>query len=162
MIANLYESTYSRWWYRWLYPHIVIRHGDGTVKCSTLFGGLSLPCFFFCFIQLCARFILSHPEALCFLFNLRMKTSEQHNLCRGFRKISVATCCFLQLSWLLTQTELEKKCWILGKSHGFPLSSMCQWGSWRTSPRLVVWSAIKKEFLFNGKGGRIIFFTPGA
>lgn len=35
---------------------------------------------------------------------------------------------------------------------------MCQWGSWRTSPRLVVWSAIKKKFLFNGKGGRI--FLP--
>lgn len=40
---------------------------------------------------------------------------------------------------------------------GFALSSMCQWRSWRTSPRLVAWPAIKKEFLFNGKGGRSIF-----
>ena len=71
------------------YSHIIIRHSHNTVTCSIRFKGLSLSCFLFFFTQLCACFVLSHPEALCLLSSLRMKKYEHHKLCREFRKIAI-------------------------------------------------------------------------
>lgn len=73
------------------YTHITVRHSHNTLTCSIRFKGLSLPFFLFFFTQLCACFILSHPEALCLLSSLRMKKYERHELCREFRKIAITT-----------------------------------------------------------------------
>jgi len=73
------------------YTHIITKHSHNTIILGICFKVLSFSCFPFFFTRLCAFFILSYPEALCFLSGLRMKRYEHHKLCREFRKITITT-----------------------------------------------------------------------
>lgn len=104
MILDIHKSTHSYWLDPWLfYRHIITTHSYNTETCSIYFKGYLYFVSSFFFIQLCSCFILSQPEALCFLSSWRMKKYEYQKLCREFRKITVTI--FLSAVFMASYTD---------------------------------------------------------